>query len=159
MRSYLYLKCLNINNNNKKEKNDLELKALKNNSTVATQLEHKWLNVIHKCARIVQVRVQSRLRLRLGIQIQRLIDIWCRKGSVASAIWGVASRTSRIPPFTRFPIDTPFSNTSLINWSPHVEQSTTTLSARTLDTSWFLVLQLCANKHWKFVFRPKMAIF
>ena len=74
MRSYLYLKCLNINNNNKKEKNDLELKALKN-STVATQLEHKWLNVIHKCARIVQVRVQSRLRLRLGIQIQRLIDI------------------------------------------------------------------------------------
>ena len=67
LRSYLYLKFLNINNNNKKEKNDLELKALKN-STVATQLEHKWLNVIHKCARIVQVRVQSRLRLRLDIQ-------------------------------------------------------------------------------------------
>ena len=53
MRSYLCLKCLN-KNNNKKEKNDLELKALKN-STVATQLEHKWLNVIHKRSPIVQV--------------------------------------------------------------------------------------------------------
>ena len=64
MRSYLCLKCLN-KNNNKKEKNDLELKALKN-STVATQLEHKWLNVIHKRSRIVQVQNPIKIKIEIG---------------------------------------------------------------------------------------------
>ena len=57
---------------------------------------------------------------------------------ISRLVWHIT--TSHIPLNMRFPINTPFVDTSSLSQYTHVERSTATINARTRDTSWLLVL-------------------